>query len=186
MKKMFEFKTRTIAATAIGTALFLVLFMFVKIPTGIPNTEIQFAMGVGAFIAALFGPICGFLMGFIGHALNDAIQYGSVWWSWVTADGVYFFLIGLSFTKIRAAEGEFNWKDVVRFCCYCLVAAVVAWGVLAPVLDIVIYAEDPSYVFTQGLVAGLGDFANSAILGSVLLWIYSLTRAKKGSLSKED
>ena len=32
---------------------------------------------------AIFGPVVGFLVGFIGHALNDAISYGSVWWSWV-------------------------------------------------------------------------------------------------------
>ena len=73
MKKLFEFKTRTIVATGIGAALFTLLFMYVKVPTGIPETDIQTAYGIGAFFAAMFGPIAGFLIAFIGHALSDAV-----------------------------------------------------------------------------------------------------------------
>lgn len=39
-KKLFAFNTRTLVGTALGAALFTVLFMFVKIPTGIPETQI--------------------------------------------------------------------------------------------------------------------------------------------------
>ncbi len=78
-KKLFEFKTKTIVATGLGAALFTLLFMYVKVPTGIPETELQTAYGVGAFFAALFGPITGGLVAFIGHALSDSVQYGSVW-----------------------------------------------------------------------------------------------------------
>ena len=42
-KKMFDFKTKTIVATGLGAALFIVLFMYVKIPTGIPETDIKTA-----------------------------------------------------------------------------------------------------------------------------------------------
>ena len=84
MKKLFEFKTRTIVATGIGAALFTLLFMYVKVPTGIPETDVQTAYGIGAFFAAMFGPIAGFLIAFIGHAISDAVQYGSPWWSWQT------------------------------------------------------------------------------------------------------
>ena len=88
MKKLFEFKTKTIVATGIGAALFMLLFMYVKVPTGIPETDVQTAYGIGAFFAALFGPIAGFLIAFIGHAISDAVQYGSPWWSWVVASGI--------------------------------------------------------------------------------------------------
>lgn len=91
MKKLFSFNTKTLVATGLGAALFTLLFMFVKIPTGIPNTEIQTAYGIGAFFAALFGPIAGFLIAFIGHALSDAVQYGSPWWSWVYRLRLYLF-----------------------------------------------------------------------------------------------
>ena len=82
-KKLFGFSTKTLVGTALGAALFTVLFMYVKIPTGIPETQIQSAYGIGGFFAAMFGPIAGFLIAFIGHALSDIVQYGSAWWSWV-------------------------------------------------------------------------------------------------------
>ena len=37
-KKLFGFNTKTLVGTALGAALFTVLFMYVKIPTGIPET----------------------------------------------------------------------------------------------------------------------------------------------------
>ena len=100
--------------------------MFIKIPTGFPDTNIQTAYGVGAFFAALFGPIAGFLIAFIGHALSDAVQYGSPWWSWVIASGLSCFLIGLCYPKMKVEEGIFGVKDVVRFNVYQIIANVIA------------------------------------------------------------
>lgn len=184
-KKMFEFKTKTIVATGLGAALFTLLFMYVKVPTGIPETDIQTAYGIGAFFAALFGPIAGGLIAFIGHALSDSIQYGSAWWSWVIASGVSCFLIGLIYPKMKVEEGEFGVKDGIRFNIYQLIANVIAWVVVAPVLDIVIYAEPANLVFTQGVVAAITNTVSAGIIGTILLVLYSKTRSKKGSLSKE-
>ena len=99
MKKYFEFNTRTIVATAIGAAIFTLLFMFVKIPSPVPETSFQTAYGLAAFFATLFGPIAGALIAFIGHALSDAVQYGSPWWSWVIASGVAGFIYGFAFKR---------------------------------------------------------------------------------------
>ncbi len=118
MKKLFEFKTKTIVATGLGAALFTLLFMYVKIPTGIPETDIQTAYGIGAFFAALFGPIAGGLIAFIGHALSDSIQYGSAWWSWVVASGLSCFIIGLVYPKLHVEDGEFGKKDIILFNVY--------------------------------------------------------------------
>ena len=46
--------TKTIVATGLGAALFMVLFMFVKVPSPVPETNLQIAYGVSAFFAALF------------------------------------------------------------------------------------------------------------------------------------
>ena len=182
---MFQVSTKTIVATGLGAALFALLFMYVKVPTGIPETDIQTAYGLGSFFAVLFGPIAGGLIAFIGHALSDALQYGSVWWSWVIASGISMFLVGLSYTKIRADEGEFGWKDVLRFNIYQILANVIAWIVVAPVLDIVIYAEPANLVFTQGAVACLWNAVSCGVIGTLLLIAYAATRTKKGSLSKK-
>ena len=96
-KKLFGFNTKTLVGTALGAALFTVLFMYVKIPTGIPETQIQSAYGIGGFFAAMFGPSAGVLSAFIGHALADIVQYGSAWWSWVIASGVAGLIMGFAF-----------------------------------------------------------------------------------------
>ena len=185
MKKLFEFKTKTIVATGLGAALFTLLFMYVKIPTGIPETDIQTAYGIGAFFAALFGPIAGGLIAFIGHALSDSIQYGSAWWSWVVASGLSCFIIGLVYPKLHVEDGEFGKKDILLFNVYQIIGNAIAWIIVAPILDILIYAEPANLVFTQGVVAAISNAISSGVIGTILLVLYSRTRSKKGSLTKE-
>ena len=185
MKKLFEFKTKTIVATGLGAALFTLLFMYVKIPTGIPETDIQTAYGIGAFFAALFGPIAGGLIAFIGHALSDSIPYGSAWWSWVVASGLSCFIIGLVYPKLHVEDGEFGKKDIILFNVYQIIGNAIAWIIVAPILDILIYAEPANLVFTQGVVAAISNAISSGVIGTILLVLYSRTRSKKGSLTKE-
>ena len=176
-KKMFEFKTKTIVATGLGAALFTLLFMYVKVPTGIPETDIQTAYGIGAFFGALFGPI--------GHALSDSVQYGSAWWSWVVASGLACFGTGLVYPRLKVEEGIFGGKDIILYNIYQISSNVVAWVIVAPVLDIVIYAEPKELVFKQGMVAAASNAVSAGVIGTILLLAYSKTRAKKGSLTKE-
>lgn len=186
MKKLFEFKTKTIVATGLGAAIFTLLFMYVKVPTGIPETDIQTAYGIGSFFAVLYGPIAGGLIAFIGHALSDSIQYGSAWWSWVIASGITGFLIGLSYPMMKVDEGEFGVKDALKFNGIQIVANAFAWIVVAPVLDIVIYSEPAKLVFTQGAIAAISNAVSVGVIGTILLVIYSKTRSQKGSLTKEQ
>jgi Predicted membrane protein len=185
MKKLFEFKTKTIVAAGLGAALFTLLFMYVKIPTWVPETDVKTAYGVAGFFAALFGPIAGGLIAFIGHALSDAMLYGSPWWSWVIASGITGFVMGLSYKQLKVEDGEFEVKDMVIFNIYQVVGNIVAWIVVAPLLDIVIYAEPVNVVFVQGAVAALTNIVSAGVIGTFLLLAYSKTRAKKGSLTKD-
>lgn len=184
-KKLFDFKTKTIVATGLGAALFMLLFMYVKVPTGIPETQIQTAYGVGGFFAALFGPIAGGLIALIGHFLSDSVQYGSAWMSWVIASGVTCFIIGMVYPKLRVEEGRFDGKDMILYNVYQIVGNIIGWVLVAPILDIVIYAEPVSLVFTQGVVAAISNAVSAGVIGTILLKLYSKAHASKGSLTKE-
>ncbi len=186
MKKLFKVTTKTIVATGLGAAIFTLLFMFVKIPSPIPETSFQTAYGLAGMFAVLFGPIAGGLIAFIGHGLSDAIQYGSPWWSWVIASGVAGFIYGFAFLKTKVEEGIFTWKDILTFNIIQIIGNVIAWIIIAPLLDIVIYAEPVNLVFTQGAVACLMNCISAGVFGSLLLWAYSLTKTKKGSLKKGE
>lgn len=64
-------------------------------------------------------------------------------------------------------------------------ANIISWVIVAPVLDIVVYAEPVNPVFTQGIVAAICNAVSAGVIGTILLLLYSRTRAKKGSLTKE-
>jgi len=185
-KKLFAFNTKTLVATALGAAVFMVLAMYVKIPSGIPNTDIQTSYGVCAFFAALFGPIAGGLMAFIGHALGDAVSYGSVWWSWVIASGFTGFIYGISFNRLKVEEGIFTGKDILTFNIIQVIANAIGWILIAPTLDVLMYGEPANLVYTQGVVAALSNAVSAVVIGTLLLVIYSKTRSQKGSLSKDE
>lgn len=98
----FKFGIKEVVATGIGTALFVALTQ-VQIPMGfIPNTSLQPRAALLAFLAAVFGPVVGGIVGLLGHALGDALFYGSVWWSWVFPDAVFGLLIGLFAANMRS------------------------------------------------------------------------------------
>ena len=82
-------------------------------------------------------------------------------------------------------DGEFSSKDLLFFNLYQIAANIIGGGILAPVLDILIYKEPADKVFLQGLTAGAANLITVAILGSVFLTLYAKTRTSAGSLKKE-
>ncbi len=175
----------TIVAIAIGAALFFVLGRFVAIPSPVPNTNISIQYGLLAFMAALFGPVAGCLIAFIGHALIDFSYGWGIWWSWVIASGVAGLIMGLLMNKLDI-ENSFKGKDIARFNIAQVIAHIIAWGLIAPLFDIIIYAEPANKVFLQGLVGGIANIVTTAIVGTLLCAAYSAAKPKAGSLKKEN
>ena len=183
---MKKFSVKTIVAIGIGAALFFVCGRFISIPSPVPNTSITIQYGVLGFMAAVFGPVAGLLIGLIGHALIDASWGWGVWWSWVIASGVFGFLMGLACKKINLDDGVCSKSDIVRFNVSQLICHVICWGLVAPILDILIYQEPVEKLFAQGLVAGISNAVTTAIIGTLLCIAYAKAKPQKGSLTKED
>lgn len=182
----FKFGIKEVVAIGIGAALFVALTE-VQIPLGfIPNTSLQPRAALLAFMAAVFGPVVGGAIGLIGHALGDAVFYGSVWWSWVFPDAVFGIVVGLFAAKFAIKEGGFEKKAIILFNVVQVVANAIAWIIVAPALDIFIYAEPVDKVFVQGFWAFLGNVIVIAILGTLLGAGYTKIGAKSSSLRKED
>jgi energy-coupling factor transport system substrate-specific component len=183
----FKIGIKEVVAMGIGTALFVVLTN-AQIPLiVVPNTALQPRMAILAFLSAVFGPIVGAVVGLLGHALGDALFYGSVWWSWVIPEGVVGLCIGLFVNKIAVKEGGFvNGKNIVLFNVVQIVANAIAWILVAPVLDILMFAEPANKVFAQGAFAFLGNIIVIGILGTILLIAYSKIVGGSNNLQKED
>ena len=176
---------KTVVATGIGAALFIIVGNLINIPTPIPNTNIQLQYAVIALFAVIYGPTVGFFSGFIGHALKDALQYGSPWWTWVLVSGLIGLAIGLLAKKINIEKSPLTVKDYVWFNAVQIIANVVGWALIAPYGDILIYSEPASKVFAQGILSAVINSLTIAIGGSLLLAVYSKTRTQSGSLTKD-
>lgn len=122
-----KFGIKEVVAIGIGTALFVVLTE-VQIPIGIPNTSLQPRMAVLAFLSAIFGPFVGAIIGLLGHALGDAVFYGSVWWSWVFPEAVVGIAIGAFAKKFAVKEGGFDKKNIILFNLVQIVANMLLHG----------------------------------------------------------
>ena len=95
-------------------------------------------------------------------------------------------LIGVFAKKFAVREGGFTRKNIVLFNVVQVVSNALAWILLAPALDIAVYAEPANKVFLQGAAAFLGNILIVGILGSLLLAAYSRIAGKSASLEKED
>lgn len=184
MKKT-ELSVRTVVAIGIGTAILFLLKRWISIPTGFPNTSIDTSYGFLGFFAALFGPVAGFVVGFAGHALNDATQFGSPWWSWVITTGLVGLVLGFLRPVLAVEAGDFGIKKIVIYNSVQIVTNIVGWLVIAPSLDILIYSEPASKVYIQGLIASISNSVSTGVIGTLLLIAYAKTRTQKGSLKKE-
>lgn len=182
MKKL---SVKTMVAIGIGAALFFVLGRFVTIPSPVPNTSISVQYGLLAFMATVYGPVAGLLIGLIGHTLIDFSFGWGIWWSWVFASAIFGLLIGLSKKLLKMDETEIGKKGLVKFNIAQVVSHLICWVVVAPVLDILMYAEPVDKVFVQGLWAWGGNAVTTAVVGSLLCVAYAAAKPKAGSLTKE-
>ncbi|MGX4601047.1 ECF-type riboflavin transporter substrate-binding protein [Faecalimicrobium sp. JNUCC 81] len=181
-----KFSIKTIVAIGIGAAVFMILGRFGSIPTGIPNTNIETAYAYLALMAILYGPVAGFLIGLIGHGLKDLVFYGMPWFSWVISSAIVGLIIGLVWKRLKVNDGLFATKQIILFNITQVIANVIAWFLVAPTLDIYIYAEPADKVYIQGMIGGISNMLTIGILGTLILLTYSKTKIKSGSLRIED
>ena len=176
---------KSVVAIGIGAAIYVILARFTSIPTGIPNTNIEIVYPFLALLATIYGPVVGFSVGFIGHALGDFLMYGQTWWSWVLATAVLGLVIGLYGMRLDLENGVFTTKQMIGFNIVQIIANVVSWLIIAPVGDILIYSESQNKVFLQGATATITNSISILILGTILLKAYAATKVKKGSLRRD-
>ncbi|GGB59438.1 ECF-type riboflavin transporter substrate-binding protein [Virgibacillus dakarensis] len=176
---------KTIVAIGIGAAVFVILGRFASIPTGIPNTTIETSYAFLALMATIFGPIAGGLIGLIGHALKDAVFYGAIWWSWVIVSAFVGLFIGLFAKRLNVESGIAGSRQIVTFNIVQAAVQAVGWFLLAPILDVAIYAEPANKVYLQGIVAGLSNIVTVGVIGTILYVYYAKTRSQSDSLAKE-
>ena len=94
-------------------------------------------------------------------------------------------MMGIAGTT-RKLHQEIGKESILPFNICQVICHIFSWGVVAPVLDIVIYQEPMEKLFAQGLFAGISNAVTTAIVGTLLCLAYAAAKPKAGSLKKDD
>ena len=116
---------------------------------------------------------------------NLFLTYTIIVWASVLISAFVGVVVGLFSKKLNLQEGEFSKKQAALFALANIVAHLLAWVLVAPVLDIAIYAEPVKKVFAQGAFAAVSNSITAVVVGGLLVLAYTRTIAKKGSLDQE-
>jgi energy-coupling factor transport system substrate-specific component len=157
---------KTVVLIALGAALYGIGGLPVFSIPVFANTSLKPAMAVLALFAALFGPVVGFFVGFIGHWVTDLFAGWGVWLNWVLGSGLVGLLIGLFplLTRHRLEAGYFGPLDMLAFSLLVFAGNTVGYGCSA-LLDYLLYAEPFSKVMLQLVLIALGNSLLIAVVG---------------------
>lgn len=184
-KKGKGLSSRDVVAIGIGAALYAALSV-ISIPIG-PNTSFRIAIALLAIFGAIFGPSVGFLVGFIGHALTDALMYGSVWWSWVFLSAVLGLFSGfVTFNKdFDVLGGKISKKHYIQMYLYSAIGLVVAC-IVAFAGDVFLYGEPANKVWLQIILASITNFVVLAVVGNPVVIALAKMKGKNNNLEVDE
>jgi energy-coupling factor transport system substrate-specific component len=173
---------KTIVGIIIGAGLMFVLqrFASIDIDEYVPNTYINIGIAILAAFSAFLGPVAGFLIGFIGHALTDFLWggWGGIWWRWVISSGVFGCIIGFFWKSYKIEEGGFGFKAFLTFNGIQIVANALVWVFVARTLDMIMYNEAFEKVSLQSFAAAGLNSATVLVLGSIIILLYTIIANK--------
>ena len=169
------------SAIVISAALMFVLNHFASIPTWVEGTNFMPGMAILAASAAIFGPVAGFLIGFIGHFLQDlAGDFGRIWWSWIISSAVFGLAVGSCWKKYQIDEGKFGVYQAVIFNAMQITANITAYVFIARTLSLIMYQEPFGKISLMGFVAAGFNIAVVLVLGTALIIAYYKIKVKFG------
>jgi energy-coupling factor transport system substrate-specific component len=135
------------------------------------------AVAVLIFFAAAYGPWVGFLAGFIGNTLGDALSGWGFFWNWSLGNGLMGMVPGL----IMAAITDFRARsDILK---------AIGWGTLGIIVGMLFASLTEMFVggidLNTALVgyfvpAFLGNFIVTIILLPILMIAFAAVAARRG------
>lgn len=178
-RKLWGFGTREVVYAAIGAALYGV-FSFVTNFLALPaagNISLRPAVAIPMFFGVAFGPIVGFLSGFVGNVLGDFLSGYGFWWSWDLGNGLMGLIPGLITLNIKSFRDS---ASIIKAEIFVILGVVV--GMLVPsLLEIPLSGIDlQTALVGYFLPAALSNAINGLILVPILMVAYDAVAARSG------
>lgn len=176
MSERRSFSTTSIVAMAIGTALYAAFNVFFNI-LQLPGTQLvtlRPSVAIPMFFGYVFGPLVGFVSGFLGNVISDAISWGGFWWNWDVGNGLLGLIPGLA-SRFVSKDDIFRRKGYFVCAVLAIIASVIGMG----------FAAYTDYIFGYGIStieeatyalfipAAATDAINGAIITPILAAAYA-------------
>lgn len=178
---MWSIDSRVIVYAAIGAALYGVLGLFDFLLPGTSNVSVRPAFGLVTFFGYAFGPIVGFLAGFVGNAVTDQLHgYGLLtYWNWSVANGLVGLIAGLGTMYLgQMATGSISSRAMAGAIAGVVAAAV---GFLFAFSDIVVGGSSFSAVLTTEYIpVVIADVLTAAIITPILVYAWEPVKQSLG------
>lgn len=160
----FKLDTKTVVTIGIGAALYGFLGIF-GFPIG-PNTYIKPAVAILTIFGALFGPVVGFLVGFIGHCISDMMNGGGIWWGWVMCSAIMGGFMGLvcKYKGFSVKSGAVSKKHIIFMILTSIIGIVLAL-IFAGGFDVIVMGEPKDKIVVQVFGAIISNFLVFFIIG---------------------
>jgi len=178
-KKWYAFGTREVVFAALGAALYGVLSWATNV-LALPaagNIALRPAVCIPMFFGVVFGPWVGFISGFLGNIIGDALSGWGFWIWWDVGNGLMGLIPGFAMQMIT---GYRDVKSLVIADVFVVIGVVVGMG-FAALSEIVTSGIDFATAFGGYFVpAALTDAINGIILVPILMVAYSAIAARTG------
>ncbi|WP_057786727.1 ECF-type riboflavin transporter substrate-binding protein [Weissella minor] len=148
-------------------------YQYVSVGISVPNSLLSLEPAVLAVASFFLGPIGTMGTGFLSHFLYDSLNYSIVWWTWILAEGIAGLMLGLVSRRLELLRRPFDLKRCLQFNMWQTLVNFLAWGVIAPLGDYLIYKSNWTFVFEQGLTIAAVNTIVIAIVGSLFLFLYN-------------
>ncbi len=178
-RTLWGFGTREVVYAAIGAALYGV-FSFVTNFLALPaagNISLRPAVAIPMFFGVAFGPIVGFLSGFVGNVLGDFLSGYGFWWSWDLGNGLMGLIPGLMAYSFKS----FRDKSTIIKAEILVIIGVVVGMIVPSLLEIPISGIDLNTALVGYFTpAAISNVINGLILVPILMVAYAAVAARSG------
>lgn len=178
-KKWYAFGTREVVYAALGAALYGVL-SFATNMLALPaagNVALRPAVCIPMFFGVAFGPWVGFISGFLGNIIGDALSGWGFWFWWDLGNGIMGLIPGFAGLLIRDFRSV---RSLVIADVLSALGAIVGM-LLASLSEMWVSGVDFSTAIVGYFVpAALTDIVNGVILVPILMVAYSAIAARTG------
>jgi len=178
-KSLWKFGTREVVYAAIGAALYAVLALltnFLQIPSA-GNVAFRPAVAIPMFFGVAFGPIVGFVAGFVGNILSDLAAGYGFWFWWDLGVGLLGFIPGLIAVSIQDYKSG---KSILLAEIFVIIGVVVGMGIASISEMWVSGADINTVIFANFLPAAIANLINGLILVPILMIAYDAVVKRSG------